>query len=104
MSKKKKDDIELEEDVSLLTQLLDDENEENIYLFDDEDEVVEFEKISIIDYNGDKYAILRPLDADEDSAAVFKIDVEDEDSINQVEDDILASKIIDIHNESLDTE
>ena len=85
-------------DMTLLARLMDDTNDENVMLFDDNGDQVELEQIAVIPYEGDVYAILRPLDADEDSAAVFKIDTEDEESILAVEDEKLASKILDIYN------
>ena len=97
MAKLKKGDESL--DMTLLARLMDDTNDENIILFDDNGDQVELEQIAVIPYEGDVYAILRPLDADEDSAAVFKIDTEDEESIVAVEDEKLASKILDIYND-----
>jgi len=88
-------------DITLLSRLLDDNNKDNIILFDEEGKQVELEQIAIVPHNNDVFAILRPLDADHDSAAVFKIDTTDEESIIAVEDDTLASKIIDIYNEQI---
>ncbi|MCL2755840.1 MAG: DUF1292 domain-containing protein [Firmicutes bacterium] len=98
---KKKDEIEMEDDVTLLAQLLDENNTENVILFDEEGGEVELEQIAIVPVDDVVYAILRPLDADEDAAAVFQICVEDEDSLIQVEDEELASKILDIYNEQV---
>ena len=89
-----------QDDTTLLSQLLDDKNDENIVLFDDAGESVEFEQIAIIPHNGDMYALLRPTDADEDSAAVFKIEATDEDSILPVEDEKLATQILEVYNQT----
>ena len=87
-----------EGDITLLAKLLDEKNDENIVLFDEAGASVELEQIAVIPHEEEIYAILRPLDADEDSAAVFRIDTEDEESIISVDDDKLASKILDLYN------
>ena len=87
-------------DMTLLSMLMDEKNDDNIILFDDSGESVELEQVAVIPHEDELYAILRPLDADEDSAAVFKIDPEDEESLVNIEDDALASKILDIYNDS----
>ena len=85
-------------DMTLLARLMDDANDDNIVLFDNNGDEVELEQIAVIPHGGQVYAILRPLDADEDSAAVFRIDTEDEESIVAVEDETLATKILEIYN------
>ncbi|MCL2846324.1 MAG: DUF1292 domain-containing protein [Firmicutes bacterium] len=98
----KKDEIMEEgEDLTLLTRLLDDENDENIILFDENGDEVELEQVGMVPYNRELYAILRPIDADEDSAAVFRVDTEDEESLTAVEDDALATKILDLYNATI---
>jgi len=94
----------IDNDVSLLSSLLDEDNTENIFLVDENGTSVELEQIAVVPVDNVIYAILRPIDADEDSAAVFKIDVEDEDSLIQVEDEKLASKVLDIYNDMIDAE
>lgn len=95
-------DAEADDGVTLLKTLLDSENDENIFLFDENGDSVEFEQIAVVPYEGGVYAILRPLDADEDAAAVFKIDTEDEESLISLDDDELASKVLDEYNKSVD--
>jgi len=102
MSKEKKDEVELESDVSLLSSLLDENNTENIFLIDEDGGEVELEQIAVIPSDDEVYVILRPIDADEDSAVVFKVDAEDEDSLIQIEDEALASKILDVYNEQIE--
>ena len=104
MSGNKENKNDFEADVTLLQRLLDDENDENIVLFDESCEEIEMEQIAVIPYNKQVYAILRPLDADEDSAAVFRVDTEDEESITAVDDEKLASKILDIYNSQVATD
>jgi len=89
----------MSDDVTLLAKLMDDKNDDNIVLFDESGASVELEQIAVIPHEDEIYAILRPLDADEDSAAVFRVDVSDEESIISVDDDKLASKILDLYNE-----
>ena len=86
-------------DVSLLNRLLDADNDENIFLFDEQGNETELEQIATITHEGAIYAILRPLTAEEDEAVVFKIDPEDEESVNIVEDEVLAEKILDIYHQ-----
>jgi len=86
------------EDLSLLKQLLDEDNNDNIFLFDEDGEHVEMEQIAVIPHGDELFALLRPLDADEDAAAVFKIDPEDEESLEAVEDEELAMTILNLYN------
>ena len=91
--------VEIEgEDMTLLECLLDEDNEENIVLYTDDGSEIEMEQIAVIPHDAKLYAILRPLDADEDAAAVFLVDHEDEESLISIEDEVLASKILDIYN------
>jgi len=92
----------MSKDLSLLQQLLDENNDDNIFLFDEDGEHVELEQIAVIPFEDELYALLRPLDADEDAAAVFKILTEDEESIESVEDEALSMKILDLYNEQVD--
>ena len=95
-------DVEIDgEDMTLLECLLDDENDENIVLFADDGSEVEMEQIAVIPHDEKLYAILRPLDADEDAAAVFLIDSDDEESVISIEDEKLASQILDIYNSEI---
>jgi uncharacterized protein YrzB (UPF0473 family) len=86
-------------DLTLLARLLDEENDENVFLFDENGNEVELEQIATILHENQIYAIMRPLDADEDEAVVFLLDPTDEESINVVEDDELAEKILEIYHQ-----
>jgi len=86
-------------DLTLLARLLDEDNDENVFLFDEKGKEIECEQIATIVHENQIYAILRPLDAEEDEAVVFLIDPEDEESINVVEDDALAEKILEVYHE-----
>ena len=83
-----------ETDVSILEKLFDSDNQENIFLFDEEGNEVELEQIAAINYEDEVYAVLHPLDAPEDEVLVFRIDPEDEESVILVEDEKLANEIL----------
>jgi len=88
-------------DVSLLSLLLNRDNDENIFLHNDSGEIEEFEQIGIIPFEGETYAILRPIELDDDVAVIFLISPEDEDSIIQIGDEELQERIIDAYNKAL---
>lgn len=95
------DDMILDDEpagVSLLEQLLDENNDDNVFLFDEAGNEVELEQIATVMHEGEVYAILRPLDAAEDEAVVFILDPSDEESIEIVEDDALAEKVLEIYH------
>ena len=90
------------DDLTLLEQLMSADNDDNVFLFDENGESVELEQIAVIPHEGQVYALLRPLDADEDSAAVFRIVPEDEESVESVEDEELAMTILNLYNDQVD--
>ena len=101
MSKAKKTKPEAEEvtaDVSLLARLLDETDDENIFLFDGKGDEIELEQIAVISHEKNLYTILRPLTAAEDEAVVFRVDPTDEESITVVDDEVLAEKILEIYH------
>lgn len=70
---------------SPIDMLYDENNTDNIVLFDDQNREVEFEQIAIIPLENKTYAILRPLDEEnpipEDEAIVFAIEEIDEEEV-----------------------
>ena len=97
-----------EKKVNPIDALFDPNNEENIVLYNEKDEAVEFEQIAIIPIAGVAYAILKPtLKIDgvaDDEAFVFEV-VEDEengDTIRLVEDDKLIDEVFAEYNKMLD--
>lgn len=70
--------------------LLDQDNNENIVLYDSQNNPIEFQQIAIIPINDVLHAILRPLNlpgVDEEEALVFEITTEDgEDTLAVVDD------------------
>ena len=92
----------MSKDLTLVQQLLDPTNDENIFLFDEEGNHTELEQIAVIPHENQLYVLLRPLDADEDSAAVFRVLTDDEESLESVEDEKLAMKILELYNKEVD--
>lgn len=95
MSKKQLSPIEM---------LLDEKNNDNIVLYDDKNNKVEFEQIAIIPMDEKLYAILRPLGGEEpmpdDEALVFVIDeIDDEDVLLLEEDEAIEDKVFDKYYE-----
>ena len=86
--------------------LLDPNNYDNVVLYNDKDEPVEFEQIAIIPLDDKTYVILQPVDRndigiEEDEAFAFEI-VEDEekgDSLLLVEDDVLIDRVFDAYKD-----
>lgn len=90
--------------------LFDQNNNENITLYNEKDEPVEFEQIALIPLDDIVYAILRPVmeieGVAEDEAFVFEI-VEDEetgDALRLVEDDKIIDAVFADYNKLLDEE
>ena len=80
-----------------IDKLLDENNTENIVLYNEDNEPVEFEQIALMPCEGKVYAILKPVGEGmglaEDEALVFYIDViDDEECLMLAEDD----RIIDL--------
>jgi len=101
MKKQSKTETQEEEtaDLSLLSRLMDQENEDNIFLFDEKGNEIELQQVATIMHEDKIYAIMHPLTAAEDEAVVFLIDPVDEESICIVDDDKLAEKILEIYHE-----
>ena len=75
----------MSKDISPIDMLFDENNTDNIVLYDEENNQVEFEQIAIIPLEEKNYAILRPLDEKnpiaEDEAIVFAIEELDEEEV-----------------------
>lgn len=87
-------------ELSPIEMLLDENNDENIRLYNEENKEVEFEQIALIPIDNKTYAILRPVsgmeDIAEDEALVFVIDeIDDEECLVVVEDDEIVDKVFD---------
>ena len=105
--KEEKKEVEV---ANAIDALFDQDNNDNITLFNEKDEPVEFEQIALIPLNEVVYAILRPTQKIEgvadDEAFVFEI-VEDEengDTLRLVEDDGIIEDVFADYNKLLDEE
>ena len=95
------------EEKSLIEILLDENNTDDIVLYNLQGKATKFAQIAIIPLREDLYAILRPLDkiegVEEDEAFVFKINEEDEDNpIEMCVDMKIANKVFDEYYKLLD--
>ncbi len=98
-----------DEFLSPIDMLLDENNTENIKLYNEENEEIEFEQIALVPIDNKTYAILRPVvEMDgiaEDEALVFVIDeIDDEDCLVIVEDDNVVDKVFEEYYKMLKEE
>ena len=87
------------------------ENEEmdNIIILNDEEgNEVEFEFLDLIDYEGEEYVVLLPVEETEDAGEVVILQVEDidseEESYISVEDEDTLNKVFEIFKEKFKDE
>jgi len=98
-----------EDFLSPIDMLLDENNTENIKLYNEENQEVEFEQIALVPIDQKTYAILKPV-ADmegiaEDEALVFVIDeIDDEDCLVIVEDDAIVDEVFEEYYKMLKEE
>ena len=83
---------------SIIDQILDPENTDNVVMYNEEGEELEFEQIAVVPVDGELYVILRPIDMDEeigeDEALVFKVEEEDDEAfLDIVEDDDVVDAV-----------
>ncbi|MBQ7858413.1 MAG: DUF1292 domain-containing protein [Oscillospiraceae bacterium] len=87
---------------TILEQLMDENNVENIILYSENNEQLEFEQIALIPIDGDLYAILRPVPTPEwmrpDEALVFEVTP---DALQILEDDLLIDRVFEEYNNML---
>ena len=86
-------------DTTLLARLLDTDNDDNIFLFNEEGDEIELEQIAVVSHEQNVYAIMRPIKAKKDEACVFKIDTVDEESVSMVHDEKLADAVLEVYNQ-----
>ena len=83
--------------MSEIEKLLDENNDENLVLYDENDNAVEFEQVAVIPYCEKVYAILSPVQKIEgvaDEAFVFVIEeIDDEDCIVMVQDNEIIDAV-----------
>ena len=98
-----------EEFLSPIDMLLDENNTDNIKLYNEENEEVEFEQIALVPIDERIYAILKPAATMEgvadDEALVFGIEeIDDEDCLVIVEDDTIVDKVFEEYYKMLKAE
>lgn len=84
--------------------MVEEEMDDVLILVDEEDQEHPFQMIDMVEVDGNKYAVLVPLEegADEEEAIILKI-VEDENGeevLYDIEDDEEWEKVVDIWNDS----
>ena len=98
-----------EEFLSPIDMLLDENNTENIKLYNEDNQEVEFEQIALVPIEDKTYAILKPVANMEgiadDEALVFVIDaIDDEECLVIVEDDAIVDKVFEEYYQMLKDE
>ena len=96
-------------DVSPIEQLLNEDNTDNIILYDENNRKIEFEQVAVIPLKEKIYALLKPVTKiagiADDEALVFAIEeVDDEDCLVIVDDNDVIDKVFEIYYELLDEE
>ena len=99
------------EEIDALEQLLDEDNDDNIILYNEKDEAVEFEQVALIVYKKKAYAILHPVEGkdhgvDDDEALVFELtrDRDGDSRFELVEDDAIIDAVFEKYNKLYDEE
>jgi len=103
-----KKEIENVEEINPLDQILDENNLDNIILYNDKNEPFEFEQIAVIPLeNGETqklYAILLPVTPlpgiEEDEAVTFELN-EEEGTVAVCEDDAIIDKVLEEYEKLL---
>ncbi len=98
-----------EEFLSPIDMLLDENNTDNIKLYNEDNQEVEFEQIALVPIEEKTYAILKPVanmeGIAEDEALVFVIDeIDDEECLVIVEDDAIVDKVFEEYYQMLKDE
>ena len=98
-----------EEFLSPIDMLLDENNTDNIKLYNEDNQEVEFEQIALVPIEEKTYAILKPVANMEgiadDEALVFVIDeIDDEECLVIVEDDAIVDKVFEEYYQMLKDE
>ena len=94
---------------SVIDILLDEDNDDNIILYDENDELNEFEQVALVPLNGKVYAILKPVNCmenvAEDEAVVFCIEeFEGEYMLIPEEDDEIGEAVFNEYYSLLEEE
>ena len=80
-----------------IDQIMDENNQDNIILYNEKNEPIEFRQIAVIPLEDELYVILQPVGIDligQDEALVFSIEEdEDEETVNLVDDDEIIDRV-----------
>ena len=98
-----------EEFLSPIDMLMDENNTDNIKLYNEQNEEVEFEQIALVPIDDKTYAILKPAKSMEgiadDEALVFVIDeIDDEECLVIVDDDKIVDQVFEEYYKMLKEE
>ncbi|MDR0462235.1 MAG: DUF1292 domain-containing protein [Christensenellaceae bacterium] len=93
-AKKSQPDAKKTADTTLLERLFDDDNDDNIILFDADGNEVELEQVAVVTDEDEIYAVLHVVGDPDEEVLVFRINPEDEESVTMVEDEKLGNKIL----------
>ena len=99
----------MKEEKSQIEMLLDENNTENLKLYDENNKETEFEQVAIIPLDEKIYAILKPVTkivgVNDDGALVFVIEeIDDEDCLVIVDDEAVVDKVFKEYYELLKAE
>lgn len=98
----------LEEELDPVEQILDEDNNANVVLYDEDDKATEFEQIAVVPLDNSIYAILKPVKpiegVEEDEAIVFEIvmDEENGDLLTVVTDDAIIDNVFEEYKKLFD--
>lgn len=89
--------------INPIQSILDPRNNENVILFNENNEAIEFEQVALIPYEKNLYAILKPVELmdgiESDEAVVFLMVEEGNDIyLDVIDDDDTIDAIFDIYN------
>ena len=95
------------EELTPIQKIFSDDNNENVILYNLEDQPVEFEQIAIVPIDENDYCILKPVTPFEnmadDEALVFVLnDNKEEPSLDVVTDESIIDKVFDVYYELID--
>ena len=88
-----------------IDRLFEEDNEDRIYLTDEDGKEVAFEQVALVDYEGGYYALLMPVEpmegVGEDEVLIFFVD-EENDKLIYVEDDEIGEGVMDVFYQMLE--
>lgn len=86
---------------SIVEKLFDEDNDDIIELKQEDGNVLKFEQIAVVIYEGKYYAILHPLELKADEVVIFRLVEDDEDSLDLVIDEELSKKVLEVYTKDV---